>query len=165
MDRTLSERMWVVRLIEAYGRLLTAHQQRILRLYYFDDLSLGEIAERLHVTRQAVFDGLRRSLRELRRVEASVGLVQVRDGGVRRQQTIAAQLDALERAIGRLNARVDTRMLRRVTTALAAVRRAIRERGGARLGDHHLSARPQGGGRPEQIRGTPRGRGGAILSG
>jgi len=125
MDRTLSERMWVVRLIEAYGRLLTAHQQRILRLYYFDDLSLGEIAERLHVTRQAVFDGLRRSLRELRRVEASVGLVQVRDGGVRRQQTIAAQLDALERAIGRLNARVDTRMLRRVTTALAAVRRAI----------------------------------------
>src|SRR5439155_1563464 len=70
MDRTLSERMWMVRLIEAYGRLLTAHQQRVLRLYYLDDLSLGEIAERLHVTRQAVFDGLRRSGRELRRVEA-----------------------------------------------------------------------------------------------
>jgi len=56
MDRSLSERMWVVRLIEAYGRLLTAHQQRILRLYYLDDLSLGEIAERLHVTRQAAAD-------------------------------------------------------------------------------------------------------------
>src|SRR5881296_1203848 len=53
MDRTLSERMWMVRLIEAYGRLLTAHQQRVLRLYYLDDLSLGEIAARLHVTRQA----------------------------------------------------------------------------------------------------------------
>src|SRR2546422_7740109 len=126
MDRSLSERMWVVRLIEAYSRLLTAHQQRILRLYYLDDLSLGEIAERLHVTRQAVFDGLRRSLRELRRVEASVGLVQVRDGGARRQQTITTRLDALEQAIGRLGARVDTRMLRRVTAALAAVRRAIR---------------------------------------
>src|SRR2546422_3388661 len=122
MDRTLSERMWVVRLIEAYGRLLTPHQQRILRLYYLDDLSLGEIAERLHVTRQAVFDGLRRSLRELRRVEASVGLVQVRDGGARRQQTIAARLDALEQAISRLGAQGDTRMLRRGTAALAARR-------------------------------------------
>src|SRR2546429_4006750 len=84
MDRTLSERMWMVRLIEAYGRLLTAHQQRVLRLYYLDDLSLGEIAERLHVTRQAVFDGLRRSLRELRRVEASLRLLQASGGGPRR---------------------------------------------------------------------------------
>src|SRR5439155_1554770 len=75
MDRTLSERMWMVRLIEAYGRLLTAHQQRVLRLYYLDDLSLGEIAERLHVTRQAVFDGLRRSGRELRRVDAGTRLL------------------------------------------------------------------------------------------
>jgi predicted DNA-binding protein YlxM (UPF0122 family) len=126
MDRTLSERLWVVRLIEAYGRLLTAHQQRILRLYYLDDLSLGEVAERLHVTRQAVFDGLRRSLRELRRVEARLGLVQVRDGGARRQQTAAARLDTLEQAISRLGAQVDARMMRQVAAALAAVRRAIR---------------------------------------
>src|SRR2546427_10711436 len=126
MDRSLSDRMWVVRRIEAYGRLLTAHQQRILRLYYLDDRSLGEIAESLNGTRQAVFDGLRRSLGELRRVEASVGLVQVRDGGARRPQTITARLGALEQAIGLLGARVDTRMLRRVAAALAAVRRAIR---------------------------------------
>src|SRR5256885_12433610 len=108
MDRSLSERMSVVRLIEAYGRLLTAHQQRILRLYYLDDLSLGEIAERLHVTRQAVFDGLRRSLRELRRVEASVGLVQVRDGGARRQQTITAPPGALGEAPGAVGGGGDT---------------------------------------------------------
>jgi len=110
MDRTLSERMWMVRLIEAYGRLLTAHQQRVLRLYYLDDLSLGEIAERLHVTRQAVFDGLRRSGRELRRVEASLRLLQARDGGARRRQVVAG---------------VDARARRRITTALAAVRRAV----------------------------------------
>src|SRR2546428_13849920 len=83
MDRSLSERMWVVRLIETYGRLLTAHQQRILRLYYLDDLSLGEIAESLHMTRQAVIEGMRRPLREQSRVEATVGLVQVRDWGHR----------------------------------------------------------------------------------
>jgi len=117
--------MWVVRLIEAYGRLLTAHQQRVLRLYYLDDLSLGEIAERLHVTRQAVFDGLRRSLRELRRVEASLRLLQARDGGARRRQVVAARLDTLEHAIRRLGAGVDARARRRITTALAAVRRAV----------------------------------------
>src|SRR2546426_4003614 len=130
MDRTLSERMWVVRLIEAYGRLLTAHQQRILRLYYLDDLSLGEIAERLHVTRQAVFDGLRRSLRELRRVEASVGLVQVRDGGARRQQTITARPGALERGTGPFGARGGTRRPPRGGAPPAAAPRAGAEAGG-----------------------------------
>jgi len=117
--------MWMVRLIEAYGRLLTAHQQRVLRLYYLDDLSLGEIAERLHVTRQAVFDGLRRSGRELRRVEASLRLLQARDCGARRRQVVAARLDTLERAIRRVGAGVDARARRRITTALAAVRRAV----------------------------------------
>jgi len=117
--------MWMVRLIEVYGRLLTAHQQRVLRLYYLDDLSLGEIAERLHVTRQAVFDGLRRSGRELRRVEASLRLLQARDGGARRRQVVAARLDTLERAIRRVGAGVDARARRRITTALAAVRRAV----------------------------------------
>src|SRR5437899_12905886 len=118
MDRTLSERMWVVRLIEAYGRLLTAHQQRVLRLYYLDDLSLGEIAERLYVTRQAVFDGLRRSLRELRRVEASLRLLQARDGGARRRQVVAARLDTLEHANRRLRALVGARARRPITTEL-----------------------------------------------
>ena len=112
--------------MDAYGRLLSAHQQRVLRLYYHDDLSLGEIAQRLHVTRQAVFDGLRRSARELRRVEASVRLVRAHEGGARRAQAVAARLDALEQAIGRLGALSDRRARRRVTTALAAVRRAIR---------------------------------------
>lgn len=125
-DRALSERLWVTRLIDAYGRLLTAHQLRVLRLYYHDDLSLGEIAQRLRVTRQAVFDGLRRSVRELRRVEASVRLVQAHDGGALRAHTVAARLDTLEQAIGRLGAVPDRKARRRVTTALAAVRRAIR---------------------------------------
>src|SRR2546430_9027482 len=104
MDRTLSERMWMVRLIEAYGRLLTAHQQRVLRLYYLDDLSLGEIAERLHVTRQAVFDGLRRSGRELRRVEASLRLLQAREGGAKPPQVVATPRGPPEHALRRVRA-------------------------------------------------------------
>src|SRR5207249_2306672 len=88
----------------------------------------GEIAERLHVTRQAVFDGLRRSGRELRRVEASLRLLQARDGGARRRQVVAARLDTLERAIRRVGAGVDAGARRRITTALAAARWSCQRR-------------------------------------
>src|SRR5256886_15892289 len=140
MDRTLSERMWMVRLIEAYGRLLTAHQQRALRLYYLDDLSLGEIAERLHVTRQAVFDGLRRSGRELRRVEASLRLLQARDGGARRRQVVAARLDTLEHALKRGRAGGGARARARVPTAPAARPPGGRRTRAGRHGQPLLSA-------------------------
>lgn len=126
MERRLAGRIWMVRLIDAYGRLLTDHQQRLLRLYYLDDLSLSEIAGRMRVTRQAVFDGLRRSAEELGRIETSLGVVHGRDRATRRERQVRARVDALERALARLDGRVATGMLDRVNVALAAVRRAIR---------------------------------------
>jgi len=64
-----------VRLVEVYGGLLTARQLRQLRMYYLDDLSLGEVADQLDVTRQAVFDSLKRSLDKLNRLESELHLV------------------------------------------------------------------------------------------
>ncbi len=116
----------MARLIDAYGGLLTDHQQRLLRLYYLDDFSLSEIAGRMHVTRQAVFDGLRRSTEELERIETSLGVVHGREHAARRERQVQVRLDALERAIARLDGRVAGRMLDRVTAALVAVRRAIK---------------------------------------
>lgn len=125
MTRTLTQRLWVARLIDAYGRMLTAHQQRLLRLYYLDDLSLSEIARRTRVSRQAVFDGLRRAVEELKRTEASLGIVHGWDRSARRQRRVQARLDALERAIARLDGQAAASVLGRVSAALAAVRRAI----------------------------------------
>lgn len=48
-------------LYDFYGQLLTQRQQEFMDLYYREDLSLGEIAERFDVSRQAVYDNLRRS--------------------------------------------------------------------------------------------------------
>ena len=42
--------------------------------YYFDDLSLGEIAEELGISRQAVFLGLKRSEEILESYEEKLGL-------------------------------------------------------------------------------------------
>lgn len=58
-----------------YGQLLTEKQQEILRLYYIDDLSLGEISENLGISRQAVYDTLKRSNKLLEEYEKKLGLL------------------------------------------------------------------------------------------
>lgn len=43
-----------------YGSLLTDLQQKTFEYYYFDDLSLAEIALELKVSRNAVFDTIKK---------------------------------------------------------------------------------------------------------
>lgn len=45
-------------LFDIYGTLLTSRQQQVFKCYYFDDISLGEIADILGITKQAVKDCL-----------------------------------------------------------------------------------------------------------
>lgn len=47
-------------LYDIYGQLLTNKQKQIFGMYYQDDLSLGEIADEVETSRQAVFDNLKR---------------------------------------------------------------------------------------------------------
>lgn len=56
-----------------YGGLLTQRQQEMLRLYYEEDFSLGEIAEQFGVSRQNVHELITRSVDKLRRYEAALG--------------------------------------------------------------------------------------------
>ena len=48
-------------LFDFYQALLTEKQRSYMQLYYLDDLSLGEIAESYGVSRQAVYDNIRRT--------------------------------------------------------------------------------------------------------
>ena len=63
-------------LIDVYGTLLTSNQLNILELYYMEDLSLKEIAEELNISRNAVFDSLKRSLNALEDYESKLNLLQ-----------------------------------------------------------------------------------------
>lgn len=126
MERALAQRLTAVRLIEAYGRLLTPRQGRLLHLYYLDDFSLGEIAQRLRISRQAVYDSLKRSLDELQRLERSLHLVESADQQTRWRRQIAARLQAVEQAVGRLRGRVDARRFAALTGRVAALRRVCR---------------------------------------
>lgn len=48
-------------LYDFYHPLLTSKQQHYMSLYYRNDLSLSEIAEECHVSRQAVYDTIKRT--------------------------------------------------------------------------------------------------------
>lgn len=48
-------------LLDIYGSMLTDKQRNAMELYYWEDLSLREIANSQSVTRQAVHDGIKRS--------------------------------------------------------------------------------------------------------
>lgn len=48
-------------LFEFYQSLLTKKQNSYMQLYYGDDFSLGEIAEEFSVSRQAVYDNIKRT--------------------------------------------------------------------------------------------------------
>ncbi len=65
----------VAQLYDLYGPLLTPKQQEAVRLYYEQDLSLGEIASECQVSRQAVYDLLRRSEAALEKYEQKLGLL------------------------------------------------------------------------------------------
>ncbi len=62
-------------LFDQYSELLTLKQQEYFKSYYFDDLSLAEIAEIHNVSRSAIFDQLKKIYTLLEQYEEKLGLV------------------------------------------------------------------------------------------
>ncbi|EMR07545.1 hypothetical protein C772_00561 [Bhargavaea cecembensis DSE10] len=61
-------------LFDFYQALLTEKQRSYMDLYYLNDLSLGEIAEQYDVSRQAVYDNIRRTEAMLEEYEQKLQL-------------------------------------------------------------------------------------------
>ncbi|WP_027414568.1 YlxM family DNA-binding protein [Aneurinibacillus terranovensis] len=62
-------------LFDLYGKLLKEKQRHYFEMYYHEDLSLGEIAELQNVSRQAVFDQVKRVEKQMEQYEDSLGLL------------------------------------------------------------------------------------------
>ena len=71
----MDEAVFRTMLFDFYGELLTDKQREYFDLHYNEDLSLAEIAESEGITRQGVWDIIRRGEDTLRRYESKTGLV------------------------------------------------------------------------------------------
>ena len=84
-------------LFDYYGAMLTDKQRDCFDMRHNQDLSLGEIAELLGVSRQAVCDNLTRTESLLRRMEENIGCVKrymVNRDAIEQILAAAAVLDA-----------------------------------------------------------------------
>ena len=61
-------------LLDFYGKDLTDKQREALDMYYNMDLSLGEIAEEIGVTRQSVRDTIKKGEERLLSLEEKIGM-------------------------------------------------------------------------------------------
>ena len=68
-----------IKLIDTYGKLLTDKQLKIVKDYYFDNLSLAEIGEIYNISRQAVSDSISKSIKSLQSFENILGICHNQD--------------------------------------------------------------------------------------
>ncbi|WP_249030489.1 YlxM family DNA-binding protein [Tannockella kyphosi] len=76
MENNLEKKQRVNLLMDCYEELLTDKQRVYLDFYYNQDLSLGEIADEFGVSRNAVFDNLKKAVHSLEKYETKLGLLQ-----------------------------------------------------------------------------------------
>lgn len=61
-------------LFDFYQDLLTSKQKKYMKLYYLEDLSLSEISEVFSISRQAVYDNIKRTEAMLESYEEKLNL-------------------------------------------------------------------------------------------
>jgi len=105
-----------------YGGLLTQKQQDALRLYYEEDLSLGEIAEELEVSRQNVHELITRSAQKLRKYEAALGSMKRAEESARQLKHALSLMESIRTA--------NENDLSRLEEAGEIIRRIIRQQEG-----------------------------------
>ncbi len=74
MQEDLEKKVDLAFLSAFYGGLLTEKQRKVLSLHCEEDLSLGEIAAEVGISRQAVHETLGRAAARLREMEAALGV-------------------------------------------------------------------------------------------
>ena len=72
----MEERMTISLLLDFYGALLTDRQREFYALHHEDDMSLGEIAEELSISRQAVHDNIERAKASMEGYEQKLHLIE-----------------------------------------------------------------------------------------
>lgn len=102
-------------LFDYYGELLTQRQRDCLDMRYNQDMSLGEIAQELGVSRQGVYDNLSRAETLLRNMEEKTGFL-------RRDEKVRSTAQQIIRAAEALSASKDSEVEELARQILAAAK-------------------------------------------
>lgn len=70
----LEHNLQIISLLDLYGSLLSPHQYKVMQSYFYNNLSLGEIAENLNISRQGVKDVIDRAENALKAYENKLSL-------------------------------------------------------------------------------------------
>ena len=102
------KKLVISRLIPFYRDLLTENQREMASLFADEDLSLAEISEQYHVSRQSVHDTIAKAEKQMSELEQKLGLCSryeattavlaecsMRLGQLMRDASLAEQKDAL----------------------------------------------------------------------
>ena len=92
------ETLYRTMLFDFYGELLTAKQKEYFDLHYNADYSLGEIAEMTGISRQGVWDIIKRAEETLRKTEEKTGLIR----RFRENQAAVAEMEVTIEALKQL---------------------------------------------------------------
>lgn len=72
----MNESVYLTILFDYYEKLLDEKDRECFKAYYFDNLSLGEIAELVDISRNAVHKRLKKTEEKLKYYEEVIGLYQ-----------------------------------------------------------------------------------------
>ncbi len=70
----LERNLQIISLLDLYGSLLSPHQYLVMENYFYNNLSLSEIAENLKISRQGVKDVIDRAENALKSYEDKLSL-------------------------------------------------------------------------------------------
>ncbi len=91
----MAKNLDMVSLIDTYAAVLTEKQREMLEQYYYDDLSLAEIAQNSGISRQGVRDSIKRGETAMLELEDKLGLARKTSELVDRVETIRANMQEI----------------------------------------------------------------------
>ena len=92
----MEEKVKISILCQIYGKMLTQKQYELINDYYNNDLSLSEIAENNHITRQAVRDIIKKGENKLFELEEKLAFMEKTLKQEKQLQQILEELSKIE---------------------------------------------------------------------
>lgn len=102
LDHVLAKTNRINLLYDFYGKLLTEKQQTFFTYYFHDDYSLGEISDVFGISRQAVYEHIKRAGQSLDEYERKLQLLAKHE----QRQRCLQELEAAIAAGGRTDERI-----------------------------------------------------------